>query len=62
MIDSLRPENNTSSVFKAGEASGASGSFFFFSHDKEFIVKTMTDSEMLFFRKKVSKNYFSYLG
>jgi len=60
-VESLFPDFNTASVFKAGEASGASGSFFFFSHDKKFIVKTMTDSEMKFFKKKVSESYFSYL-
>jgi len=42
VLKSLTPERNRSSVFKAGEASGASGSFFFFSHDKQFIIKTMT--------------------
>ena len=38
-------------VFKAGEGAGASGSFFFFSHDRKFIIKTMTDSELHFFLK-----------
>jgi len=33
-------------VFKAGQNSGASGSFFFFSHDKRFIIKTMRKDEM----------------
>ena len=42
LLTSLDPERNSASVFKAGEASGASGSFFFFSADKRFIVKTMT--------------------
>ena len=58
---SLNPENNTDSVFKAGEASGASGSFFFFSHDKLFIIKTMTDTELNFFKKKFAKAYFEHL-
>jgi len=30
-------------VFKAGEGAGRSGSFFFYSHDRKWIVKTMTD-------------------
>lgn len=42
---SLDAEMNRCRVFKAGEASGASGSFFFFSHDKAFIIKTITDEE-----------------
>ena len=38
-------------VFKAGEGAGRSGSFFFFSHDKKFIIKTMTKAELdLFLR------------
>ena len=49
-------------MFKAGEASGASGSFFFFSEDKKFIVKTMTVSEMKFFEETFGKAYFSHLS
>lgn len=33
-------------VFKAGEGAGRSGSFFFFSHDNKFIIKTMTTAEL----------------
>jgi hypothetical protein len=33
-------------VFKAGEGAGRSGSFFFFSHDRKFIIKTMTKEEL----------------
>jgi hypothetical protein len=33
-------------VFKAGEGAGRSGSFFFFSHDRRFIIKTMTKEEL----------------
>jgi hypothetical protein len=58
LIASLSPAVNRSNVFKAGEASGASGSFFFFSHDKHFIIKTMTTSEKKFFLKKFAKHYF----
>jgi hypothetical protein len=36
-------------VFKAGEGAGRSGSFFFFSHDKKFIIKTMTNQELVLF-------------
>lgn len=48
-------------VFKAGEASGKSGSFFFFSHDKKFIVKTMTSGDLKMF-KKIFKSYFSVVN
>jgi len=61
IVESLLPDFNTSTVFKAGEASGASGSFFFFSHDKNFIIKTMTSSEMSFFKGRISRSYFEYL-
>ena len=38
---SLGPLLNNKAVFKAGESQGKSGSFFFFSHDRKFIIKTM---------------------
>lgn len=45
IIKSLNPNDNREMAFKAGEGSGKSGSFFFFSHDSNFIIKTMTDGE-----------------
>ena len=36
---------NKDAVLQAGESSGKSGSFFFFSLDKKFIIKTMTDED-----------------
>ena len=44
--NSLDPRVNRDQIFKTGEAAGASGSFFFFSHDKRFIVKTVTKEEL----------------
>ena len=46
---SLSPKFNRDMVFKAGEGAGRSGSFFFFSHDRKFIIKTMTDGELRLF-------------
>ena len=43
---SLNCEKNREMVFKAGQNSGQSGSFFFFSHDKRFIIKTMRGDEI----------------
>jgi hypothetical protein len=40
-------------VFKAGEGAGASGSFFFFSHDRRFIIKTMTEVEKKLYLKRL---------
>ena len=46
IMKSLNLEDNLKSVFKAGEGAGQSGSFFFFSRDKKFIIKTLRGSEM----------------
>jgi len=44
--NSLNVDENRRRVFKAGQNSGgASGSFFFFSHDNRFIIKTIGASE-----------------
>jgi hypothetical protein len=56
--DSLDPEVNKSSVFRAGEGSGKSGSFFFFSADANFIIKTMTRSDFKAFQR-IQKAYFT---
>lgn len=37
---------NRDQIHKTGEAAGASGAFFFFSHDRRFIVKTMPKDEL----------------
>ena len=44
-------------VFKAGEGAGASGSFFFFSHDRRFLIKTMSSGE----KKKMLKMVDAYV-
>lgn len=59
--NSLSAELNRDQVFKAGESQGKSGSFFFFSHDKNFIIKTMTDSDLYAF-KKLFKSYFALVS
>mmetsp|Transcript_48589 Transcript_48589/g.65997 ORF Transcript_48589/g.65997 Transcript_48589/m.65997 type:complete len:105 (+) Transcript_48589:910-1224(+) len=47
-------------VFKAGEGAGKSGSFFFFSHDRKFIIKTMVQSELDLFMK-ILPDYIKHL-
>ena len=42
---SFSPELNRKQVFKTGEGSGKSGSFFFLTHDKRFMIKTINVSE-----------------
>ena len=44
-------------MLKAGEGDGKSGSFFFFSLDKKFIIKTMTEEDFQSF-KRIQKRYF----
>jgi hypothetical protein len=51
--ESLSPKYNREMVFKAGEGAGRSGSFFFFSHDRKFIIKTMTKHELDLFLEKL---------
>ena len=48
---SLSPEANHEQVFKAGEGAGRSGSFFFFSHDNKYIIKTCSKEELKLFLK-----------
>jgi len=47
-------------VFKAGEGAGRSGSFFFFSHDQRFIIKTITNYELGLF-KDMHEQYLRHL-
>lgn len=62
VAQSLDTHLNRASVFKAGESNGgASGSFFFFSHDKNFIIKTCTEEEKDFFIEKIATDYFEYV-
>lgn len=35
-------DTNRKAVFKAGQGAGKSGSFFFFSYDNRFIIKTLS--------------------
>ena len=45
LMASLSCEKNRDMVFKAGEGAGQSGSFFFFSYDNRFIIKTLRGHE-----------------
>jgi hypothetical protein len=45
LMDSLSIVKNYKMVFKAGEGAGASGSFFFFSYDNRFLIKTLQGEE-----------------
>ena len=45
LMESLDVNKNRKMIFKAGESAGKSGSFFFFSHDNKFIIKTLKGNE-----------------
>ena len=60
MRESLDPEANRKMVFKAGESQGKSGSFFFFSKDQRFIIKTMTDDDFDAWCR-IQKHYFKHV-
>ena len=49
LINSFDPQFNRDSVFKAGEGTGKSGSFFFSTHDNRFMIKTMKVNEVSIF-------------
>jgi len=49
--ESLDSDANHRMIFRAGEGAGASGSFFFFSHDNRFLIKTLYKSERIVFSK-----------
>ena len=46
LMKSLDPAENIGQIQKSGEGAGASGSFFFFAQDKNFIMKTMSIKEI----------------
>ena len=45
LLKSLDIEYNKEKIIKSGEGSGKSGSFFFFSNDNRFLIKTMNKQE-----------------
>lgn len=55
ILDSLDVMKNKAKVFQAGEGAGASGSFFFFSYDNKFILKTMRQDEKKNFLQIIDK-------
>jgi len=63
LVESLSPNNegNVNNMFKAGEGMGRSGSFFFFSHDSRFLIKTMTTDDFNAFIKLLPL-YFKHIN
>ena len=52
---SLKIESNLHNIFSSGQGAGKSGSFFFFSADNKFIVKTMRGNEPAVLLKHLDK-------
>ncbi len=46
---------------KIKESEGKSGSFFFFSHDGRFLIKTITNNELNTLIGKFVESYFDYI-
>ena len=44
-MESLDINKNKEMIFRAGEGSGKSGSFFFFSKDNKLLIKTINKNE-----------------
>jgi hypothetical protein len=59
LILSLDPIENRDSMLKIKESSGKSGSFFFFSHDQRFIIKTIKDHELNTMLGEFMERYYS---
>jgi 1-phosphatidylinositol-4-phosphate 5-kinase len=55
ILESLDQEKNRYKVFEAGEGAGKSGSFFFYTHDRRFIIKTILKSERKFILRTINK-------
>ena len=61
MCQSLNIKDNIDAIFESGERSGNSGSFFFFSKDKKFVVKTMRFNEKAILLSMLDKMYQHFL-
>lgn len=53
---------NKEQMSKIKESEGKSGSFFFFSHDGRFLIKTITNNELNTMIGKFMETYFEYIN
>lgn len=58
LLMSLDPLANKQNMLKLKESSGKSGSFFFFSYDKQFIIKTVKQHELETMLDNFMENYY----
>ncbi len=57
ICESLNPKNNVENINKIKESQGKSGSFFFFSYDNQFIIKTINKGELDTLINNLMENY-----
>jgi hypothetical protein len=53
---------NKEQMCKVKESEGKSGSFFFFSHDGRFLIKTISNNELNTMIGKFMENYMDYVN
>ncbi|CDW91170.1 saicar synthase-like protein [Stylonychia lemnae] len=62
LMNSFSPRENYAEMTKFQEGSGKSASFFFFTANKKFVIKTLKDSELeLLARKGVLEKYYNHI-
>mmetsp|Transcript_6995 Transcript_6995/g.12862 ORF Transcript_6995/g.12862 Transcript_6995/m.12862 type:complete len:567 (-) Transcript_6995:1249-2949(-) len=61
LCDSFTPKKNSKAIRQAGEGEGKSGSFMLKTHDKRFILKTISYKEVQHLRKVILKPYHKHL-
>lgn len=60
MIRAFNPSKNKAAIDKMSESKGKSGSFFFYSHDRKFIIKTISSEEKTTLLD-ILHDYFNYI-
>lgn len=58
---SLNPIVNRENIMSIKESEGKSGSFFFFSDDQKFLIKTITSTELETILGDFIKNYYEHI-
>ena len=63
MIEAFSPINNNQAIRNFSTGSGKSSSFFLFTDNKQFVLKTMRGSEeaLLFGNDGILESYFNYI-
>jgi hypothetical protein len=60
LLVSLDPLSNKQAMIKIKESAGKSGSFFFFSYDKKFIIKTVKEHELETMLGQFMESYYNH--